>query len=108
MSAASQILAGAMYGMAQYADYESKTKLHNVQVLLGLCQKESGRVKWVMQWVGKDETMQRVHRFKQLCSSVRETLSYILKWASCRLYKKSGLGEMRYDGVIMIRYNQEQ
>jgi len=53
MSAASQILAGAMYGMAQYADYESKTKLHNGQVLLGLCQKESGGVKQVMQWVGK-------------------------------------------------------
>ena len=26
----------------------------------------------------------------------------MLKWASCGLYKKSGLGEMRYDGVIMI------
>jgi len=45
MSIASQILAGAMYGAAQYADYESKTKLHNVQVLLGSCQKESGGVK---------------------------------------------------------------
>jgi len=41
-----------------------KTKLHNVQVLLGSCQKESGRVKWVMQWDGKCETMQRAHGFK--------------------------------------------
>jgi len=41
-----------------------KTKLHNVQVLLGSCRKEGGGVKWVMQWDGKCETMQRVHRFK--------------------------------------------
>ena len=40
-----------------------KTKLCNVQVLLGSCQKESGGVKQVMQWVGKGETMQRAHRF---------------------------------------------
>jgi len=64
MSTASQIPAGAMYGVAQYTDYKSKTKLCNVQVLLGSCQKESGRVKQVMQWVGKGETMQRAHRFK--------------------------------------------
>jgi len=38
---------------------------------------------------------------------VRATPSYIPKWASCRLYKESGLGEMRYNDVIMIRYNQE-
>jgi len=38
---------------------------------------------------------------------VRATPSYIPKWASCRLYKKSGLGEMRCDGVIIIRYDQE-
>jgi len=31
-----------MYGAAQYMDYKSKTKLHNVQVLLNSCQKESG------------------------------------------------------------------
>jgi len=30
-----------------------KTKLCNVQVLLSSCQKENGRVKWMMQWVGK-------------------------------------------------------
>jgi len=38
---------------------------------------------------------------------VRATLLNILKWALCGLYKKSGLGEMRFDGVIVIRYNQE-
>jgi len=38
--------------------------------------------------------------------NVRATPSNILKWAMCGLYKKSGLGEMRFDGVIMIRYNQ--
>jgi len=31
----------------------------------------------------------------------------ILKQALCGLYKKSGSGEMRCDGVITIRYNQE-
>ena len=107
MSTASQIPAGAMYGVAQYVDYKSKTKLHNVQVLLSSYEKESGGVKGVMQWVGKDETMQRVHGFKQLCSSVRATPLYILKWVLCRLYKKSGSGEMRFDGVIVIGYNQE-
>jgi len=37
---------------------------------------------------------------KQLCSSVRATPSNIPKWASCRLYKNSGSGEMRLMGVI--------
>jgi len=32
MNIASQIPAGAMYSTAQYADYKSKTKLHNVWV----------------------------------------------------------------------------
>jgi len=32
---------------------------------------------------------------KQLCSSVRATPLYIPKQALCRLYKKSGSGEMR-------------
>jgi len=40
-------------------------------------------------------------------STVRATPSYIPKQALCRLYKKSGLGEMRWDHVTMIRYNQE-
>jgi len=35
---------------------------------------------------------------KQLCSSVRATLSNIPKQVSCRLYKNSGLDEMRLMG----------
>ena len=31
----------------------------------------------------------------------------IPKWVSCGLYKKSGSGEIRFDGVIMIRNDQE-
>jgi len=81
--------------MAQYADYESKTKLHNVQVLLSSCQKESGRVKRVIQWNGKCETMQRAHGFKAVVFFCRATPSNIPKQASCRLYKNSGSGEMR-------------
>jgi len=39
--------------------------------------------------------------------SVRATLLYIPKQALCGLYKKSGSGEMRFDGVIVIGYDQE-
>jgi len=98
MSTASQILAGTMYSAAQDADYKSKTKLCNVQVLLSSCQKESGRVKWMMPWVGKNETMQGHTYLKQLCSSVRATLMNILKWASCRLYKKFRVVGSEIDG----------
>jgi len=43
-----------------------------------------------------------------LMAGVRATPLNILKWVSCRLYEKSGSGEMRFDGVIMIGYDQEQ
>jgi len=79
-------------------DYKSKTKLHNVQVLLGLCRKESSGVKQMMQWDGKVRQCKGHMDLKQLCSSVRATLSNIPKWASCGLYKNSGSNEMRLMG----------
>jgi len=79
MSTASQIPAGAIYGTVQYAAYKSKTKLLNVQVLLSSCRKEGGRVKWVMQWVGKVRQCKGHMDLKELCSSVRATPSNIPK-----------------------------
>jgi len=75
-----------------------KTKLHNIQVLLGSCQKESGGVKWMMQWDGKVRQCKGHMGLRQLCSSVRATPLNIPKWASCGLYKNSGSSEMRLMG----------
>ena len=62
--------------------------------------------KWVVGWNGWCNGMGNVRQckgrtdLKQLCSSVRATLSNIPKWALCRLYKNSGLGEMRLMGWL--------